>query len=63
MMTPGPSAHIWIAAGHTDMRRGMQGLATTTVAPGSKRMRHDRDGFGRLIKAVEDPLGLNLETT
>jgi RHS repeat-associated protein len=39
------------------------GLATTTVAPGSKRMRHDRDGFGRLIKAVEDPLGLNLETT
>jgi RHS repeat-associated protein len=63
MMTPGPSAHIWIAAGHTDMRRSMQGLATTTVAPGSKRMRHDRDGFGRLIKAVEDPLGLNLETT
>ena len=26
MMTPGPSAHIWIAAGHTDMRRGMHGL-------------------------------------
>jgi transposase len=26
MMTPGPCAHIWIAAGHTDMRRGMQGL-------------------------------------
>lgn len=27
MMTPGSSAHIWIAAGHTDMRRGMQGLS------------------------------------
>ena len=28
MMSPGPSAHIWIAAGHTDMRRGMHGLST-----------------------------------
>ena len=27
MMTPAPSAHIWIAAGHTDMRRGMHGLS------------------------------------
>ena len=27
MMTPGLSAHIWIAAGYTDMRRGMQGLS------------------------------------
>lgn len=27
MMSPGPSAHIWIAAGHTDMRRGMHGLS------------------------------------
>jgi len=35
MMTPGPSAHIWIAAGHTDMRRGMYGLSAlvqTTLA-------------------------------
>lgn len=27
MMSPGLNAHIWIAAGHTDMRRGMQGLS------------------------------------
>ena len=27
MMAPGSSAHIWIAAGHTDMRRGMHGLS------------------------------------
>jgi transposase len=27
MMSPVASAHIWIAAGHTDMRRGMQGLS------------------------------------
>jgi hypothetical protein len=26
MMTPGPSADIWIAAGHTNMRRGMHWL-------------------------------------
>lgn len=27
MKNPGPSAHIWIAAGHTDMRCGMHGLS------------------------------------
>ena len=27
MMSPGPCAHIWIAAGHTDMRPGMHGLS------------------------------------
>ena len=27
MMSPVASAHIWIAAGHTDMRRGMHGLS------------------------------------
>ncbi len=27
MMSPGPSAHIWIVAGHTDMRRGMHRLS------------------------------------
>lgn len=27
MMSPSPSAHIWVAAGHTDMRRGIHGLS------------------------------------
>jgi len=31
-------------------------LSTTTTAPGSKRMQHFKDGFGRLVKVIEDPL-------
>ena len=28
-MIPIPSGRVWIATGHTDMRRGMQSLALT----------------------------------
>ena len=28
-MIPIPSSRVWIATGHTDMRRGMQSLALT----------------------------------
>ena len=38
MMSPGASAHIWIAAGHAEMRRGIHGRSTliqVTPSPNS----------------------------
>ena len=57
---------IWIATGHTDMRKGMQGLALL-VQEGLKRDPFAGDVFvfrgrgGSLIKAVwHDGIGLSL---
>ena len=57
---------VWIAAGHTDMRRGMNGLALQ-VQQGLKRDPHDGDLFvfrgrrGDLIKILwHDGLGMSL---
>jgi len=37
-MTHCPSAHIWAAAGHTDIRRGMNGLsALVQTTPSQSR--------------------------
>jgi len=57
MMTPGLSAHIWLAAGPTDMRRGMQGLSAlvqTTLAqsPFSGHVFVFRGRRGDLIKIL-----------
>lgn len=59
-------ARIWIATGHTDMRKGMQGLALL-VQEGLKRDPHAGDIYvfrgrgGSLIKALwHDGLGLSL---
>jgi len=59
-------ARVWIATGHTDMRKGMQGLALL-VQEGLKRDPHAGDVFvfrgrgGALIKALwHDGLGLSL---
>lgn len=52
-----PGARVWIALGHTDMRKGMQGLALL-VQQGLKRNPHGGDLFvfhgraGSLIKIV-----------
>ena len=44
-MIPVPSgSRVWIATGHTDMRRGMQGLALQ-VQEGLKRDPHGGDLF------------------
>jgi len=51
------SARVWIALGHTDMRKGMQGLALL-VQQGLKRNPHGGDLFvfrgrpGSLIKII-----------
>jgi transposase len=66
-MIPVPSGvRIWIATGHTDMRRGMQGLALQ-VQEGLKRDPHAGDLFlfrgrrGDLIKILwHDGIGLSL---
>jgi len=57
---------IWLATGHTDMRRGMQGLALL-VQEGLGRNPFDGDVFvfrgrsGTLIKALwHDGIGLSL---
>jgi len=57
---------VWIAAGHTDMRRGMNGLALQ-VQEGLKRDPHAGDLFvfrgrrGDLIKVLwHDGLGMSL---
>ena len=57
---------VWIAAGHTDMRRGMNGLALQ-VQQGLKRDPHAGDLFvfrgrrGDLIKVLwHDGLGMSL---
>ncbi|MEZ2147785.1 IS66 family insertion sequence element accessory protein TnpB [Bradyrhizobium sp. DN5] len=59
-------ARIWIATGHTDMRKGMQGLALL-VQEGLGRHPFAGDVFvfrgraGRLIKALwHDGVGLSL---
>jgi transposase len=53
-MIPVPSGvRIWIATGHTDMRKGMQGLALLVFI--------FRGRSGSLIKALwHDGLGLSL---
>jgi transposase len=66
-MIPMPSGvRVWIAAGHTDMRRGMQGLALQ-VQEQLKRDPHGGDLYifrgrrGDLAKIVwHDGLGLSL---
>ncbi|MDA8230961.1 MAG: IS66 family insertion sequence element accessory protein TnpB [Magnetospirillum sp.] len=40
MITPPPSVRVWLAAGHTDMRKGFDGLAMQVQAKLS------RDPFG-----------------
>ena len=59
-------ARVWIATGHTDMRKGMQGLALQ-VQEGLKRKPFEGDVFvfrgrgGTLIKALwHDGVGLSL---
>jgi transposase len=61
-----PGARVWIALGHTDMRRGMQGLALM-VQQGLKRDPHGGDLFvfrgrvGSLVKIIwHDGLGMSL---
>lgn len=69
MMTPGPSAHIWIAAGHTDMRRGMHGLSALartalSKSPFSGHVFVFRGRRGDLIKILwfdGDRLGISLK--
>jgi transposase len=66
-MIPVPSGvRVWIATGHTDMRRGMNGLALR-VQQGLKRDPHTGDLFvfrgrrGDLIKILwNDGLGMSL---
>lgn len=57
---------VWIATGHTDMRRGMQGLALQ-IQEGLKRNPHGGDVYifrgrrGDLLKILwHDGLGLSL---
>ena len=59
-------ARVWIALGHTDMRRGMQGLALL-VEHGLKRDPHGGDLFvfrgrsGSLVKIIwHDGVGMSL---
>ena len=66
-MIPVPSdVRVWIATGHTDMRRGMNGLSLQ-VQQGLKRDPHAGDLFvfrgkrGDLIKILwHDALGMSL---
>src|SRR5258708_23852234 len=66
-MIPVPSGvRVWIATGHTDMRRGMQSLALT-VQDSLKRDPHARDLYifrgrrGDLVKILwHDGLALSL---
>jgi transposase len=66
-MIPVPSGvRVWLAAGHTDMRKGMQGL-TLLVQEALKRDPHVGDLYvfrgrrGDLIKIVwHDGIGLSL---
>lgn len=66
-MIPVPSGvRVWIATGHTDMRRGMNGLALQ-IQEGLKRDPHAGDLFvfggrrGDLIKILwHDGLGMSL---
>jgi transposase len=66
-LIPIPSGgRVWIATGHTDMRRGMQGLALQ-VQEGLKRNPHGGDLYifrgrrGDLVKILwHDGIGLSL---
>jgi transposase len=66
-MIPVPSGvRVWLATGHTDMRKGMNSLALQ-VQEGLKRNPHAGDLFvfrgrrGTLIKVLwHDPLGMSL---
>lgn len=66
-MIPVPGGvRVWIATGHTDMRRGMQGLALQ-IQEGLKRDPHGGDLFafrgrrGDLLKILwHDGVGLSL---
>jgi transposase len=60
------SARVWIAMGHTDMRKGMQGLALL-VQQGLKRDPHGGDLYvfrgraGALVKVIwHDGIGMSL---
>ena len=62
------AVRVWIAAGHTDMRRGMQSLALQ-VQEGLKRDPHAGDFYvfrgrsGSLIKILwHDGIGMSLYT-
>jgi transposase len=66
MIPIAPGVRVWIASGHTDMRKGMQGLALL-VQEGLGRDPFAGDVFvfrgrnGSLIKALwHDGLGLSL---
>jgi transposase len=61
-----PGARVWIAMGHTDMRKGMQGLALM-VQQSLKRDPHGGDLFvfrgcaGSLVKIIwHDGIGMSL---
>jgi transposase len=61
-----PGARVWIAMGHTDMRKGMQGLALL-VQQGLNRDPHGGDLFvfrgraGSLAKIIwHDGIGMSL---
>jgi len=60
------SARVWIAMGHTDMRKGMQGLALL-IQQGLKRDPHCGDLYvfrgraGALVKIIwHDGIGMSL---
>lgn len=61
-----PGVRVWIATGHTDMRKGMQGLALL-VQQGLKRDPHAGDLYvfrgraGSLLKIIwHDGIGMSL---
>ena len=61
-----PGARVWIAMGHTDMRKGMQGLAVM-AQQGLKCDPHGGDLFvfrgraGSLVKIIwHDGIGMSL---
>jgi transposase len=66
MIPIAPGVRVWIATGHTDMRRGMNSLALQ-VQEGLKRDPHGGDLYvfrgksGKLIKILwHDGLGMSL---
>jgi transposase len=66
MITPPSGVHVWLAAGVTDMRRGMNGLALQ-VQQGLRRDPHAGDLYvfrgkrGDLLKILwHDGLGMSL---
>jgi transposase len=66
MITPPAGVHVWLAAGVTDMRRGMNGLALQ-VQQGLRRDPHAGDFYvfrgkrGDLLKVLwHDGLGMSL---